>query len=40
MARRSIDAETFAAEIARLRDLNLAELRQRWAKLFQLDSSH
>jgi hypothetical protein len=35
MARRSLDPETLAAEIARLRDLGLAELRQRWADLFR-----
>ena len=35
MARRSLDPETFAAEIARWRDLDLAELGQRWADLFR-----
>ena len=35
MARRSLDPKTLAAEIARLRDLDLAELEQRWANLFR-----
>jgi hypothetical protein len=34
MARRSVDPETLKTEIARLRNLDITELRKRWLKLY------